>query len=92
MNFTIVFWLWGVMAAIVLLTALYRKRLAKQEDNILHLHDGEGEVVKHQASVAHRLEIIDRFGKTATALAFAGGVVIAAFYMYQTWVQNGLPQ
>ena len=92
MNYTMVVVLWSAMALLVVLTAIYRKLVAKQEDNILHLHDGEGGVVSQQASVAHKLEIIDKFGKTATVIVVAGGLVIASFYLYHAWLQSALPQ
>ena len=92
MNFTVVVVLWSAMALVVLLTAIYRKLVAGEEDSVLHLHEGENNVVSHQASVAHKLELIDRFGKTATVLVVAGGLAIASVYLYQAWMQSFLPQ
>jgi len=44
--------------------------------------------VSHQAEVAHRLEIVDRWGKVLTIIVAVYGVALAAFYTYQMWVEG----
>lgn len=93
MNFTLIVIVWSAMALLVLMIAVYRKVVARQEDSILHLHSNEGSLVQHQAEVAHRLELIDRFGKSATIAVSLLGLAIAAVYFYDSWVKGGqLPQ
>ena len=91
MNFTLAVIVWSALALLVLMTAVYRKVVAREEDNLLHLHGNEGNVVQHQADVAHRLELIDRFGKSATIMVTLLGLGIAAAYFYAGWVNSALP-
>jgi hypothetical protein len=37
--------------------------------------------------IAHRLDVIDKWGKLLTVIAAAYGLVLAIVYTYQTWVQ-----
>jgi hypothetical protein len=41
----------------------------------------------HQVGIAHRLDVIDKWGKLFTVIAAAYGLVLAIVYTYQTWVQ-----
>ena len=78
--------LWGVMAASVLVLIVWRKAVSRNEDDQLHvLHT---EAVPQQALVAHKLEVIDKWGKIATAVTVAFGLLVAALFVYQTWVQT----
>jgi len=78
--------LWGVMAVSVLVLIVWRKTVSRNEDDNLHvLHT---EAVPQQALVAHKLEQIDKWGKIVTAVTVAFGVLIAALFVYQTWVMT----
>ena len=85
-NFLPLIVLWGVMAISVLVLIVWRKSVASQEDDQVHLLNTAG--VPHQVEVAHKLEVIDKWGKIVTAVTVAYGVVLAALYLYQTWVQT----
>jgi len=78
--------LWGVLAASVLVLIVWRKMVARNEDDMLHVLNTQG--VPQQAVVAHKLEVIDRWGKSLTIVTVAFGVFIAAAFAYQTWVQT----
>ena len=88
MNFTFLVVIWSAMALLVLLTAAYRKYVARGEDNLLHLHNGDASLVQHQAEVARRIEVIDRVGQFSTVVVAVGGLMIAAAYLYQVWQQT----
>ena len=88
MNFTMIVIVWSAMALLVLMTAVYRKVIARQDDSILHLHGNEGGRVQHQAEVAHRLELVDRFGRLSTIAVSLLGLAIAAAYFYDGWVKS----
>jgi hypothetical protein len=76
--------LWGAMAVSVLVLIVWRKTVARNEDDNLHvLH---AEAVPQQLMVAQKLELIDKWGKIVTAVTVAFGVLIAALFVYQTWV------
>jgi hypothetical protein len=76
--------LWGVMAACVVILIVWRKSVARNEDDQLHVLNAAA--VGQQAAVAHKLEVIDKWGKIVTAVTVAFGVLIAGLYVYQTWV------
>ena len=77
--------LWGLLAASVLVLIVWRKTVARNEDDQVHLLHTEA--VPQQALVAQKLEQIDKWGKIVTAVTVAFGVLIAAIFVYQTWVQ-----
>jgi hypothetical protein len=37
-------------------------------------------------NVAHKLEVIDKWGKILTAITVIFGLVLGALYLYQSWV------
>ncbi len=77
---------WGVLAIIVVSLILYRKSVSSHEDDSLHL---EGGAPSQQMALAHRLELIDRWGKTLTVIVAVYGIALAAIYLYQVW--NNVP-
>jgi len=77
---------WGVLAIVVVFLIIYRKSVTSQEDDSIHL---EGSVPTQQVALAHRLELIDRWGKTLTIIVAVYGVALAAIYLYQVW--NAVP-
>jgi hypothetical protein len=77
---------WGVLAIAVVFLIFYRKAVASHEDDSLHL---EGGASMQQMSMAHRLALIDRWGKTLTVLVMVYGIALAAIYLYQVW--NNVP-
>jgi heme/copper-type cytochrome/quinol oxidase subunit 2 len=73
---------WGVLAIVVVFLIIYRKSVSSHEDDSLHL---EGGAPSQQMALAHRLELIDRWGKTLTIVVALYGVALAAIYLYQIW-------
>jgi heme/copper-type cytochrome/quinol oxidase subunit 2 len=73
---------WGVLAIVVAFLIVYRKSVSSHEDDGLHL---EGNVQTQQMALAHRLESIDRWGKTLTIVVAVYGIVLAVIYLYQIW-------
>jgi hypothetical protein len=78
---------WAILAVIVLallltrnLTVLTRNLMALHEDGSLHLAEDK---LHDQKAFYLRIHKIDRWGEVLTAIAVAGGVVIAANYIYQ---------
>ena len=87
MNYTFLTVLWGVLAAVVLGLIAYRKVISSQEEETLHLENVQE--VSHQEVIAHKLDTIDKWGKTLTVLAVVYGLLLAAVYTYQTWLGTG---
>jgi len=74
---------WSLLAASVIALIVWRKIVASHEDDSLHVLQGS---VSQQVTVAHQLEVIDRWGKTLTVVALVVGLVLAALFIYQNWV------
>jgi len=77
---------WMILAIVVVGLMVYRKWVAKDEDDTIHVLDSEVGMVSQQAIVARKLESIDRWGKALTALTMVYGLVVGAGYVYQSWV------
>ena len=80
--------IWSLLALAVIALLVTRKIVAGKEDD--HIHVLDGVPVTQQTVVAHKLDVIDRWGKILTALAVAGGLAIAALYVYSSFGTRGL--
>jgi hypothetical protein len=78
---------WALLAVVVLALIAYRKVVSSQEEETLHLADA-GEA-SHQAVIAHKLELIDKWGKLLTVIAVVYGVILAGAYTYHIWLSTG---
>ena len=77
------FVLWVALAAVVIFLIVWRKTVSSHEDETLHL---DAVAVSQQVNVAHKLDVIDKWGKILTAITVLFGLVLGAIYMYQSWV------
>jgi hypothetical protein len=78
---------WATLAVIVLallltrnLMVLTRNLIALHEDGSLHLAEDK---LHNQKAFYLRIHRIDRWGEVLTVIAGAGGLVIAAIFIYQ---------
>jgi len=76
--------LWALLALVVLGLIAYRKIVSAKEDETLHL--GNAMASTEQISVAHKLDVIDKWGKLLTVIAVVYGLLLACTYTYQTWL------
>jgi uncharacterized membrane protein len=81
--------LWVILAVSVLAMIAWRKMVASQEDDSLHVLQGS---VAQQVSVAQKLEVIDKWGKILTIITIVYGVILGAVYVYQNFVQMSTTQ
>lgn len=84
-NFTPLTILWAILAAVVLAMAGYRKKISVHEDETLHL--GNPVESTHQVELAHKLEVIDKWGKLLTVVAAVYGLLLAIAYTYENWIR-----
>jgi hypothetical protein len=80
--------LWMILALIVVGLIAYRKWVAKDEDDTLHVMESEAGLVAQQTVVAEKLEIIDRWGKTLTAIALVYGLAMGSVFLHQAWTAS----
>ena len=63
MSLTLFLVLWACVAFAAIGLALYRKLLARNEDDYIHVGEGTDKMVQQQTALAQRLEVIDRWEK-----------------------------
>ena len=84
-NFIPLLALWILMAIGVAVMVAWRKVVGRQDDETIHVMDVGA--VSHQVDVAHKLDVIDKWGKLLTIVTVVYGLVLGALYMYQSWVE-----
>lgn len=82
MKFTPYVVMWAILAVIVLALALYRNLMALHEDDNLHIATGEERLIPKQLAFYRVMDRIDHWGEGLTAITVAGGLVLAAIYIY----------
>ena len=79
-----------VLGALLVLSVVsmivWRQSVARREDDTLHVTHG-ATAVTEQVEVAHRLDIIDKWGKVLTVVTVVYSVVVGALFVYQQWVR-----
>lgn len=79
-----------VLLAMVLGTAalaLYRKYVAREEDDLIHVNDpASGQLIAHQKDTDKALDGIDHAGKILTTATVVYGVALGCFWTYQAWM------
>jgi hypothetical protein len=80
---------WGLLGVTVLALFVWRKTVSRREDDNLHIIGGAS-VRKSavQTVVAQELDLIDKWGKIATIVTVAYGVILGGLYMWMSWLQN----
>lgn len=76
---------WGALGVIVLFLAAYRSQLSRKEDDQIHINDGDAGVVVQQAQVSHRIDVVERWGKTLTVVLVLYGLALGGYYLYTVW-------
>ena len=90
MNWTPFVAIWSVFAAVVLGLAAYRKMLSTQEDDSLHVSDGGARLIPEQVATAQRIEVVEKWGKSLTALVVFTGLIMAAIYLWGVFNGTGV--
>ena len=78
---------WLALACTIAGLAIYRKFVSTREDDMLHILDDESHRLK-QAALAHRLDLMDHWGKILTVVATVYGVLLAVGYFCQVWMEG----
>lgn len=76
-----------VLLASVLVLATMRKVLGREEEQVL-MHVGDPSIVEKKSSVIHRVDVVEKWGKTLTAITAVYGVGLLLWYLYQGWVSS----
>lgn len=76
---------WSVLGIVVVVLAIYRSMVARHEDDSLHVMAGEAPIIAHQQKLGRKIEHIEAWGKTLTAVLVVYGLILAAIYLYHAW-------
>ena len=82
--------IWAVLATIVVILAIYRRKIGSEADETLHVLDGEAAAMSAQAVVAKKLAVIDRWGKILTVIAVIYLLAIATMYFYAVFQDKSI--
>lgn len=85
MNLTPFVVIWSLLALFVLGLALYRKLVAMHEDSLIHIGEGEANMIPQQIEVTRKLDVVDYWGKLLTVVTVAAGLLLAAIYLFDAW-------
>jgi hypothetical protein len=79
--------IWAVLGVVVLAIAIYRQRVARRDDQSLHIVEGE-QLIAEQTKAYRKIGTIDRLGQSLTVFAILYGLVLAAVYLYHVWQES----
>ena len=75
-----------LLAVAVLALFIWRKTVARNEDDSLHVLHGST-AVPEQEAISHKLDVIDKWGKILTVVTVVFGLLLGAAYAYDSFVK-----
>ena len=77
----------AVLVLTVIVLYVWRRTVARQEDDSLHML-ADSAAIPQQVALAHKLAVLDRWGKVLTLLAALYVIAIGAIFVYQQWLMT----
>ena len=78
--------LWMLLVVVVVALIVYRKWISKDEEDSIHVMDGEAGQIMRQTVMAEKLNVIDKWGKTLTGVVLVYGLAMASIFLYNAWL------
>ncbi len=75
-----------ILCICVMSLAVWRKVLSTHEDDTLHVSDTGA--IPHQLTLAHKLEVIEKWTKIATIVTAIYLICLITLYAYDYWVRS----
>jgi len=75
------------LVAGVLALFIWRRMVARNEDDNIHVLHGDA-VLPQQEAIAHKLDVIDKWGKILTVVTVVFGLLVGAAYIYDAFVSG----
>lgn len=72
----------------VLALFIWRKMVARAEDDDIHMLHGTTGVSQQQQMISQKLDVIDKWGKIVTAVTVIFGLLLGAAYMYSSFLSG----
>jgi hypothetical protein len=91
MNVSVLFAPWSVLFVAFVAVSVIRWSIGQKEDDHLHVLDTDTDLVGVQASVAHKLDVLDRWKKVLLIANVLFALVVAGMHMYSTFLRNAMP-
>ena len=85
MDMKLAFFVWAAIVTAYATVALMRWSIGKREDDHLHFTDSEQQLLATQTSVAHKIDVWDRWKTALLILAVLSAIVIAGLHAYAFW-------
>jgi hypothetical protein len=80
--------IWAVLAIAVLILAIRRWLIARREDDVVHIHDGDDTILQQQTVIASKLKVVEKWGIALTIVMVVYGMALAAWALYAQWVRS----
>ena len=77
---------WVLLAIAVIVLIFRHRKIAGQADEHLDVLEAAS-VAQQQMALGQQLAAVDKWGKTLTVITVVYGLILAAFYVYQSWEQ-----
>ena len=85
MDMQLLLFVWAAIVVAYVTVALMRWIIGRREDDHLHFADSEQQLLATQTSVAHKLDVLDRWKTALLILTVLSAIVIAALHAYVFW-------
>jgi hypothetical protein len=79
--------IWAVLAVIVVSLAVWRNLVGMHEDDTVHIADAAAS--REQASIAGKISVLDRWGKSLTVVTIVYGTILVSIKLFNAWVESG---
>ena len=88
MNIQLLLGLWAAIFLSYAAVTILRWNAGKQEDDHLHVLDSE-QMIASQTSIAHKLDVLDRWKTALLILTIVSAVAIGALQVWRVWQESG---
>jgi hypothetical protein len=88
MNMQLLLGLWAAVLAAYATVTIMRWNLGKREDDHLHVLDSEQQLISTQTSIAHKLDVLDRWKTALLVLVILLALLIGAFQIWRVWSES----
>ena len=87
-NMQVLLAIWVTVLAAYGTVTVMRWTTGKHEDDNIHVMDTEQRLVAAQISVAHRMDVLDRWSTALLVLVVLFGLLIVAAQVWSVWVTS----
>lgn len=88
MSLQLLLGLWVVIFLAYATVWFLRWNVAKREDDHIHVSDYDQQLISTQSSIAHKLDVLDRWKTALLILTIVFALVIGGLHVYNFWMQT----